>query len=355
MLSMRVSQMLSGAVLFGVLSGLLSAPAAHAADDESRATPPPGKGLVFVFRSERSPVSETVPVSVNNQAIGDLANGTFATATVTPGTVFVRAGDRVLTSLTLDIQADKSYFVWVEAVPGVLPVRSELRLVSESAGRRSLEQSRYVGVPTAVIAEPAVQQPGQPAKVASQGSWPANAPSGSTVSGRGWDIAVIPKASTFKLAEGNQVVGGQPSNINPTSKPVYDLEVEWRDDSGLAAGGEVFYYRNEMTAAGPPVLRADQAVFAVTANAKYYIRVTSWFYPFVGAGIGFTDTSYSGDLTGGSNGFAYQGLAGLEIRPFRHVGVYGSYKYLVSTTEDSAGEKVKVGGRAFMAGISLIF
>jgi|GEM_PF-6296373 len=337
------------------LCALFAVSAAHAADNMRGATPPPGKALVLVFRSERDPVSTTVPVSANSERIGELANGTFATATVKPGITFLRAGDRVLTTLSLEAEANMTYFVWIEAIPGVSPIRSEMRLVSESAGRRSLEQSRFVGVPTAVVAVSPVQQPAQAAKPVSQDSWPASAPPGSTISGRGWDIAIIPKASTFKLAEGNQVVAGLASNINPTSKPVFGLEVEWRSDIGVAFGGEIFYYKNELTAAGPPPLRAEQEVLAFTANGKYYFRVASWFYPFLGAGIGFTDTKYSGGITGDSSGFAYQGLAGMEIRPLRHVGVYLSYKRLFSTTKDTAGEKVNVGGRAFMGGVSIIF
>jgi len=334
---------------------LFAVSAARAADDARGATPPPGKVLVFVFRSERDPMSTIVPVSVNSERIGELANGTFATATVKPGTTFLRAGDRVLTTLSLEVEANKSYFVWIEAIPGVLPVRSEMRLVSESAGRRSLEQSRFVGASTAVVAVPPVPQPVQAAMPASQESWPASAPPGSTVSGRSWDIAIIPKASTFKLAESNQVVAGLASNINPTSRPVFGLEVEWRSDFGVALGGEIFYYKNELTVAGPPPLRAEQEVLAFTANGKYYFRAASWFYPFLGAGIGFTDTKYSGGISGDSSGFAYQGLAGMEIRPLRHVGLYLSYKQLLSTAEDKAGEKVKVGGRAFMGGMSIIF
>ena len=160
MIPLRTSALVVGAVLFSALQALLSASLAHAADDARRATPPPGQALVFVFRAEREPVSATVPVSVNGTRVGELANGTFATATVKPGTTFLRAGDRVLTTLALEAEANKSYFIWIEATPGVSPVRCEMRLVSESAGRRSIETSRFVGVaPASVAAAPRAAQP----------------------------------------------------------------------------------------------------------------------------------------------------------------------------------------------------
>jgi hypothetical protein len=74
----------------------------------------------------------------------------------------------------------------------------------------------------------------------------------------------------------------------------------------------------------------------------------------VGVGLGFTDTTYSGDLTGGASGLAYQALAGMEFR-FKHFGVYLMGKYLASTTEDSSGEEVEVGGTGILAGVSFIF
>jgi len=64
-----------------------------------------------------------------------------------------------------------------------------------------------------------------------------------------------------------------------------------------------------------PPATSKQQVLAVMANGKYYFHAADWFYPFVGAGIGFADAIYSGgNLKGSGGGIAYQGLAGMEFR-----------------------------------------
>ena len=135
---LRACLSVSGIFLLAALFG--AAPPVHAQGDASRATPPPGKALVFVFRSDRQPVAAQVPVVVNLVRIGDLTDGTFAVATVNPGRTFLRIGEQAVAVFTLEAAANRSYFVRVEAVSSVRPVRTEVRLVSEIDGRRSLAQ-----------------------------------------------------------------------------------------------------------------------------------------------------------------------------------------------------------------------
>ena len=47
-------------------------------------------------------------------------------------------------------------------------------------------------------------------------------------------------------------------------------------------------------------------------------------------------------------------MTGVEFR-FEDMGIHLQYKYLVSTTDDGAGEKVKVGGKGLFLGLSVIF
>ena len=80
---------------------------------------------MFIFRSEREPVAAQVPVLVNLELVGRLANGTFVTATVGPGRTHLRLGDRVLTILSLEAAANQSYFVWVEHAPRFAPASAQ--------------------------------------------------------------------------------------------------------------------------------------------------------------------------------------------------------------------------------------
>ena len=133
----------SAALLLGVLLGTLSAPPVHA-QDAQRATPPSGKALLFIFRSDREPRGAQVPIAVNAVHVGDLEDGTFLSVSVDPGRTFLRSGDRVLAMLGFQTAPDQTYFVWVEAVHGLTLVQTEMRLVSEEEGRRALAQSRAV-------------------------------------------------------------------------------------------------------------------------------------------------------------------------------------------------------------------
>ena len=378
MIKLRAWFAVSGALL---LIGVFSSPPAHAQGDARRATPPPGRALVFVFRSDRESGAAQVPVSVNAEAVGQLANGTFLVATVNPGRTFVRAGDRVLSAVAFQAEPNRSYFVRVEAVSGVRPVRTETRLVGEAEGRRSVAQSRSVGAAPGVIAAPRLTplkpapraavkpapaprvvkpappaaKPAPPSRVVKPAPPPpavARVPD-ADVSGEGWDIAIIAKAGSFKMANGNQVVGGSASTFDTTSKPAVGMEIEWRSRAGLALGGEVFYYKNDLIE-NARALTAQQKVLAAMLNGKYYFRAADWFYPFVGAGVGYAGASYGGNLTGKGSGLAYQGLGGVEFR-FEGVGLYAQFKYLAATIDDGTGEKVKVGGSGVLAGVSILF
>src|SRR5437773_1166486 len=350
---LRACLQVSGIFLLAALFG--AAPPVHAQGDASRVTPPPGKALVFVFRSDRQPAAAQVPVLVNLVRIGDLTDGTFAVATVNPGRTFLRIGEQALAVFTLEAVANRSYFVRVEAVSSVRPVRTEVRLVSKTDGRRSLAQSRLLGAAPAIAAAPRAQPPAAPvaapaAAPRAQPSPPQPAPSPEP--GGDWTFALIATGGAFKLASANQTVAGLPSTFDVTSKPAAGIEGELRHRGGFAVGGEVFYYKNDLLVNGT-ALKAQQQVIAVMANGKYYLRVADWFHPFVGVGVGATDAVYSGDLMGNAGGAAFQGMAGMEFR-FGHVGVLVQYKYLASTTGKS-GSDVKVGGGGALAGLSIIF
>jgi opacity protein-like surface antigen len=193
----------------------------------------------------------------------------------------------------------------------------------------------------AVVAEPPAVKPAPAPEVAAPPE-----------SRRESAFALIASAGTFKLADERQKVAGFPSTYDTTSKSVFGIEAEWRSSSGFAVGGEYFTYKNDLvsTATNPD---AQQRVYAVMLNGKYYFRAADWFYPFVGIGVGQANASYSGGFTGNSSGFAYQGLAGMEIR-FKPVGIYVQYKYLGSEVGES-GREVKVNGSGVLGGISISF
>src|SRR5260221_34391 len=149
---LRACLAVSGAFLLAALFG--TAPPVHAQQDAWRATPPPGKTLMFVFRSERETVAARVPVFVNSVRLGELANGSFVIATVNPGRLLLRVGEQTAPTYAFEAAANQSYFARVAALAGVQPVRTEVRLVREAEARPVLAQGRFLGAPTVAVGAP---------------------------------------------------------------------------------------------------------------------------------------------------------------------------------------------------------
>jgi opacity protein-like surface antigen len=355
-----------------------------ALDANAQVAPPPGKALVVLYRVDKQPVAAKVPVIANAERLGDMGNGEFVNAIVNPGRTYLRVGDRILTTLALQTSPNQTYYVLVEAVPGLTPVRVELREMPEANARRAIAQSSPIATAPAaaavtrapaVVAAPALIAPAMRAPAAAPApSAPPRpaAPAPRTASAPPkpapppprrrapppepedeWQVALIAKAGSFKLASPEQAFGPLGTTYDATSKPAGGLELEFRHHGGFAVGGEVLYYKNDFTA-NAGAFHGDQAVIASMLNGKYYFGVADWLHPFVGAGVGDPAASFGKDFAGKSGGPAFQGMAGLDIR-FSNVGLYLEYKYLSSTTEDSSAQKIKVGGKGVFAGLSIAF
>jgi outer membrane protein W len=368
----RASLLRAGFIALAAACGLHGAPGAIA----QTASPPPGKALVVLYRADKQPVAARVPVIANADRLGDIGNGEFVNAVVNPGRTFLRVGDRILTTLSIQTKAGQTSYVLIEAVPGLTPVRVDMRETSEASAHRVLAQSRPAGAaPRAAAAPP----PRAPAAVAPLAAAPAAAPQAPKPAAAPppaparrpaapkeppppakeeqaaeWRVAVIAKTGAFKLSTTSQTIGGLLTAYDKNSKPVGGFETELRHASGFAVGLEALYYKNDHTAPGT-TLTGDQTVLSATLNGKYYFGGDSGvFHPYLGAGAGFAVAKFGGDLTGKSSGPAYQGMAGLDLR-YESVGLYLEYKYLSSTTQDSSNQKIKVGGSGFLAGVSFAF
>ena len=386
-----------------LLQGSILALAAACGPDAQAqvASPPPGKALVVLYRSDKQPVAARVPVIANADRLGDLGNGEFVNAVVNPGRTFLRVGDRILTTLAIQTSANQTSYVLIEAVPGLTPVRVEMREMNEASARRILAKSHpaaagaAAAVPPRAPVAPAAPAPRAPAVIplaaapvaaappprpaapaaapprpAQAAAPPPPAPSRRQIAReppppvdeeeeeeaelRKWRFAVIAKTGSFKLATTSQTLGGQASAYDKSSKPVAGFEAEFRHQDGFAVGAEVFYYKNDITATGT-AFQGTQTVISTTLNGKYYFGGESgMFHPYLGAGVGFAGAKFGGDIQGKSGGPAFQGMLGLDLR-FSSVGLYLEYKYLNSTTSDSANQKIKVGGSGILAGVSVEF
>ncbi len=385
MIGLRALLSKRGVVALVAACGLQCAWNAHA----QPVNPPPGKSLIFMYRADRQAVAARVPVVANADRLGDIGNGEYVSTSVNPGRTFLRAGDRVLSTLALQTAPNQTYYVLLEAV-GSNPVRVDMHQVPASTARDSLARSRPASAapraplaaapaaaaaaarpsapaaaPAAVPAAPprpapAPAAPPPPQRQAAQPSAqakPAAAPEPEEEEEedqRIWKLAVIAKTGAFSLSETTQAIAGQPSSFKKGSKPVVGLEAEFRHRNGLALGGEAFYYKNEVSLNGT-TLQGDQEVVAGMLNAKYYFTANNWLHPFIGVGGGASNAKFSGGARGTMAGSVYQAMVGADLRFSRRFGLYLEYKFLKSTTSDNSGQTIDVGGSGILAGLSFVF
>jgi len=340
---LRAGFAVSAALLLGVLLGALSAPPVHA-QDAQRATPPPGKALLFIFRSDREPRGAQVPVAVNAVRIGDLEDGTFLSVSVDPGRTFLRSGDRVLAMLGFQTAPDQTYFVWVEAVHGLTLVQTEMRLVSEEEGRRALAQSRAVTpaedrvIPLAPpgaedriipLAPPGAEgAPQAPLTFAAEpaAAEPADATRGlyfrfdiGVSQSTGADIKDKDFAgSGIICGDANCTVPGKLKDVGAgavlSGGIGYRFSPHVRGDLILGFRG---YLLNASDASVPPTKFKAPVISSSAIAGAYYDFATSGWTPYVGAGLGFavndirTVTVDNGaGLNGSFSGGAKAGAAG---------------------------------------------
>jgi opacity protein-like surface antigen len=345
---LRAGFAVSGALLLGVLLGPLSAPPVHAQEDAQRTTPPPGKALLFIFRSDREPRAAQIPVAVNAVYVGDLEDGTFLAVSVDPGKTFLRSGDRVLTMFSFQTAPDQTYFVWVEAVHGLTLVQTEMRLVSEEEGRRALAQSRAVtpaegrviplAPPSLGAAPPSLEAAPQelPLTLAAE---PAAAEPADARSGLYFRLDIGFSQSTGadikdkNFAGGPLICGDANCTVPGKLKDVgaglvlsggvgYRFSPHVRGDVILGFRG---YLLNTSDASVPPTKFKAPVISSSAMAGGYYDFATAGWTPYVGAGLGLAvndirtvtvdnGAGFSGSFSGGAKaGVAGAIMAGVGI------------------------------------------
>ena len=318
-----------------------------------QASPPPGRALIYIVRSDSPPSEHILPVSIYGNKIGETASGTFLLATVTPGVHHLASGVKSISLLDVNCAAGKTYFVSQKALRGFSPVVIELAVVSPVQGRKLVNQSRLAGKPPAKAAT-------RPTQTATD-TRPRGTPSKPTkFSERDQNFGIILKtgnyerndtsATTLELTTGSMYR----FTYEPDAGGVAGIEFEYYFAPGLSVGGEYFRFRNSFVATnGVNTTFGDHSVDTLLFNFKKYFEPTPMFRPFVGAGLGVATDSLNGDWEGGGLSYAYQLVAGAELR-WKYIGLYLEYKRL-SVSSDSDVTVGDVSGSGVLTGLKVAF
>lgn len=134
---------LAAFVAMTFLSGCASVPMASKEMDASakQFTAPVDKSKIYVFRNETLGAALKMPVTLDGKAIGDTGSKTYFMLEVTPGThVLTSQGNE--STLTVEAEAGKTYYVWQEVKMGMMSGGSKLQLVSEDKGQAGVKESK---------------------------------------------------------------------------------------------------------------------------------------------------------------------------------------------------------------------
>jgi len=317
----------------------------YASDSANRqarqAAPPPGRALVYLYRTRDSGPSFSPAIRIGNRPLAGLASDTFYYWSVSPGRLSIRAGESPV--FVMNIQAGRIYFVRLVASSGD---QGELQQVSYGAGRRGVQHARLVRE-TAPVAKTARTAPKPVRK-------PAHAEESAPVPRSSFNL--ILKGGSFSLASADQNIEADAGGIPTTFKtsftqaaPIFGLEGEWYGESGWAFGAEVLSHKHEYTTVPGALGKGDMQVVTITANGKKYFRPGSVVQPFLGAGLGVSTMSMSGQLEGSSTGYAVQAMAGVAFR-WQYVGLYTEVKYQLAESAD-----VSASGPGLFAGFGVHF
>jgi hypothetical protein len=127
-------------------SGCASVPMASADNDSKAKTfaTAADKANIYVYRNESMGAAIKMPVALNGKLVGDTAAKTFMLLSVAPGKHTLVSKTENDSTLSLDVQAGRNYFVWQEVKMGMFAARSLLQLVDEAKGRAGVSECKLI-------------------------------------------------------------------------------------------------------------------------------------------------------------------------------------------------------------------
>jgi opacity protein-like surface antigen len=340
---LRACLAVNSAIALAALCGLLCAPSAQAQDAQPT-TPPLGKALVHLLRSDPEPKEALVAVAVNAELAGYLENGTFTSVIVNPGKVFIRTGDQVLSTFSFDAAPDRVYYVRVRAVHGETQVQTDIDLMDEAQGRDAVAQARFE--PPAPPAPPQQQRaavrdlplpplevPRRPVYFRVDGGYTKSTGANfadNNFANSGFicgDATCTTPGSLDNVGGGIVLSGGVGYRFNPLGR--IEAVVGYRG------------YKMNVSDAATPATQFKANVTSLSAMLNGYIEFADrGTTPYIGVGVGLSQNKvgsfnfdngagFSGSVPGGSKtDFAASFMAGLSVSITSNFVLDIGYRYI---------------------------
>jgi len=145
---MKVDNRLFIAVLLLVTSlvtGCASVPLTSMEEDtkaKSFAAPATGKANIYVYRNESYGGAIMLTIALDGKLAGQTSMRTYFLWEVDPGSHEISSLSENTSTLKLNTEAGKTYFIWQEVKMGMWSARSQLQQVDEAAGRKGVSECK---------------------------------------------------------------------------------------------------------------------------------------------------------------------------------------------------------------------
>ena len=128
------------------MTGCASVPMAARSDDAAakQFAPVADKGTVYIYRDEIMGSAIKMPLLVDGISIGDTGPKTYLEVALPPGTHSVTSKTEKDVTISVDVQAGKTYFIWQEVKMGMWAARSQLHIVDEAKGKKGVLECSMV-------------------------------------------------------------------------------------------------------------------------------------------------------------------------------------------------------------------
>ena len=130
-----------------LMTGCASVPmASKDTDVKAKQFAPAQKGTanLYIYRNEIMGSAIKMPVLIDGIAVGDTVAKAYIYKTLPAGSHTIVSKAENDSSLTIDMQAGRNYFVWQEVKMGLLYARSKLHLVDEATGEAGVKECGLV-------------------------------------------------------------------------------------------------------------------------------------------------------------------------------------------------------------------
>ena len=132
--------------LLWMFASVAGAQSARSADEAPSLAPGPNDAVVYFVRPGMMGLAINFWAFVDEKTVGMTKGGTYVAATVPAGehVLWSRSGN--VSSLKMNLEAGKTYYVKQEPKVGGLRARVNLELIDEAAGKEAVEKSKYAAL-----------------------------------------------------------------------------------------------------------------------------------------------------------------------------------------------------------------